>query len=160
MRRRTDAFNRHEYEDRKRKSGVNMMNGKTMRYAGTAVLMIFIAAGAYLIGYKTAYDRMERAAASYETETFYAAITDISDSSITVQGMEINDINFRGRFTFPVMEETSYLWRGTRISAKDLEEGDNISITFTGLVQETSPAGIQEVLKVQLLDDDLRLMVV
>ena len=82
-----------------------------MRYAGTAVLMIFIAAGAYLIGYKTAYDRMERAAASYETETFYAAITDISDSSITVQGMEINDINFRGRFTFPVMEETSYLWR-------------------------------------------------
>ena len=106
-----------------------------MRYAGTAVLMIFIAAGAYLIGYKTAYDRMERAAASYETETFYAAITDISDSSITVQGMEINDINFRGRFTFPVMEETS-------------------SITFTGLVQETSPAGIQEVLKVQLLDDD------
>ena len=130
------------------------MNGKTMRYAGTAVLMIFIAAGAYLIGYKTAYDRMERAAASYETETFYAAITDISNSSITVQGMEINDINFRGRFTCPVMEETSYLWRGTRISAKDLEEGDNISITFTGLVQETSPAGIQEVLKVQLLDDD------
>ena len=99
------------------------MNGKTMRYAGTAVLMIFIAAGAYLIGYKTAYDRMERAAASYETETFYAAITDISDSSITVQGMEINDINFRGRFTFPVMEETSYLWRGTRISPKDLEKG-------------------------------------
>ena len=91
---------------------MNMMNGKTMRYAGTAVLMIFIAAGAYLIGYKTAYDRMERAAASYETETFYAAITDITDSSITVQGMEINDINFRGRFTFPVMEETSYLWRG------------------------------------------------
>ena len=99
------------------------MNGKTMRYAGTAVLMIFIAVGAYLIGYKTAYDRMERAAVSYETETFYAAITDISDSSITVQGMEINDINFRGRFTFPVMEETSYLWRGTRISPKDLEKG-------------------------------------
>ena len=52
------------------------------------------------------------------------------------------------------MEETSYLWRGTRISPKDLEEGDNISITFTGLVRESSPAGIQEVLKVQLLDDD------
>ncbi|WP_182433267.1 MULTISPECIES: hypothetical protein [unclassified Clostridium] len=33
-------------------------------------------------------------------------------------------------------------------------EGDNISITFTGLVRESSPAGIQEVLKVQLLDDD------
>ena len=112
MRRRTDCFYQHEYQDGKSKSGVDMMNGKTMRYAGTAVLMIFIAAGAYLIGYKTAYDRMERAAASYETETFYAAITDITDSSITIQGMEINDINFRGRFTFPVMEETSYLWRG------------------------------------------------
>ena len=53
------------------------MNGKiAVRHAAAAVLMIFIAAGAYLIGYKTAYDRMERAAASYETETFYAAITD------------------------------------------------------------------------------------
>ena len=125
-----------------------------MRYAGTAVLMIFIAAGAYLFGYKTAYDRIEDATGSYGTETFYTVIADISDSSITVQGMEINDINFRGRFTFPIMEETSYLWRGTRISPKDLEEGDSISITFTGLVQETSPAGIQEVLKVQLLDGD------
>lgn len=130
------------------------MNGKIMRYAGTVVIVTFIAVGAYLIGYKTAYDRMERAAVSYETETFYAAITDISDSSITVQGMEINDINFRGRFTFPVMEETSYLWRGTDISPEDLEEGDNISITFTGMVQESSPARIQEVVKVQLLDDD------
>ena len=80
-----------------------MMNRKiAMRYAAAAILMICIAAGAYLLGYKTAYDRMERAASSYETETFYAAITDISDSSITVQGMEINDINFRGRFTFPI----------------------------------------------------------
>ena len=127
-RRRIDCFYLHEYHDGESKNGAYMMNGKiAVRHA---------------------------AAASYEAETFYAAITDISDSSITVQGMEINDINFRGRFTFPVMEETSYLWRGTRISPKDLEEGDNISITFTGLVRESSPAGIQEVLKVQLLDDD------
>ena len=127
-RRRIDCFYLHEYHDGESKNGAYMMNGKiAVRHA---------------------------AAASYETETFYEAITDISDSSITVQGMEINDINFRGRFTFPVMEETSYLWRGTRISPKDLEEGDNISITFTGLVRESSPAGIQEVLKVQLLDDD------
>ena len=155
MHRRTDRFYQHEYQDGESKNGVCMMNGKiAVRHAAAAVLMISIAAGAYLFGYKTAYDRIENAAGSYGAETFYAVITDISDSSITVQGMEINDINFRGRFTFPVMEETSYLWRGTRISPKDLEEGDNISITFTGLVQETSPAGIQEVLKVQLLDDD------
>lgn len=62
------------------------------------------------------------AAASYETETFYAAITDISDSSITVQGWRSMNI-ISGQFTFPVMEETSYLWRGTRISPKDLEKG-------------------------------------
>ena len=87
-----------------------MMNGKiAVRHAAAAVLMIFIAAGAYLSGYKTAYDRIEEAAGSYGTETFYAVITDISDSSIAVQGMEINDINFRRRFTFPIMEETSYL---------------------------------------------------
>lgn len=136
----------------KAKAGVDVMNGKTMRYAATAALMIMIAAGAYLLGYKTAYDRMDRAA--YDTETFYAVITDISDSSITVRGMEINDINFRGRFTFSVMKETAYLWRGTEISPEDLDEGDNISITFTGQIQEISPVVIREVLKVQLLDDD------
>ena len=76
MHRRTDRFYQHEYQDGESKNGVCMMNGKiAVRHA---------------------------AAASYETETFYAAITDISDSSITVQGMEINDINFRGRFTFPI----------------------------------------------------------
>ena len=74
------------------------MNGKiAMRYAAAAILMICIAAGAYLLGYKTAYDRMERAAASYETETFYAAITDISDSSITVH-------EYSGRFYTPIPE--------------------------------------------------------
>ena len=113
MHRRTDRFNQHEYQDGESKNGVCMMNGKiAVRHVAAAVLMISIAAGAYLFGYKTAYDRMEYAAGSYGTETFYAVITDISDSSIGVQGMEINDINFRGRFTFPVMEETSYLWRG------------------------------------------------
>ena len=75
-RRRIDCFYLHEYHDGESKNGAYMMNGKiAVRHA---------------------------AAASYETETFYAAITDISDSSITVQGMEINDINFRGRFTFPI----------------------------------------------------------
>lgn len=155
MHRRTDRFYQHEYQDGESKNGVCMMNGKiAVRHAAAAVLMISIAAGAYLFGYKTAYDWIENATGSYGAETFYAVITDISDSSITVQGMEINDINFRGRFTFPIMEETSYLWRGIVIGPKDLEEGDNISITFTGPIQETSPAGIQEVLKVQLLDDD------
>ncbi len=74
-RRRIDCFYLHEYHDGESKNGAYMMNGKiAVRHA---------------------------AAASYETETFYAAITDISDSSITVQGMENNDINFRGRFIFP-----------------------------------------------------------
>lgn len=110
MHRRTDRFYQHEYQDGESKNGVCMMNGKiAVRHAAAAVLMISIAAGAYLFGYKTAYDRIEDATGSHGTETFYAVITDISDSSITVQGMEINDINFRGRFTFPIMEETSYL---------------------------------------------------
>ena len=86
------------------------MNGKiAVRHAAAAVLMIFIAAGAYLFGYKAAYDRIEDAAGSYGTETFYAVITDISDSSIAVQGMEINDINFRGRFTFPIDRKSTRL---------------------------------------------------
>ena len=71
-----------------------------------------------------------------------------------MQGLEVNDINFRGEFTFSVTEETALLWRGTAMKLSEFDIGDSVSITFTGAVLESYPAVIQEVTRVQLLDDE------
>ncbi len=87
--------------------------------------------------------------------TFYAAITEIYEHSILVEGLEINDINSRGAFDLSTNENTVYEWRYTPLSRSELEVGDTISVTYTGAVLESYPAQIHEVLKIQLLDDEI-----
>ena len=90
-----------------------------------------------------------------ESDTFYAVIEEIRDSELVVQGLEINDINKRWRFQFRITGETELSWRGVPITLEDLQKGDLISITYTGLIQEISPAVILDVTKVQVLGDEL-----
>ncbi len=115
---------------------------------------VAIAGMFYFIGYKVAYDRIENSAPTLITQTFYATISDIQDDTLTVKGMEINDINFRGEFRFSVTEKTKIIWRYTDILIEDLEVGDHISVTFTGEILETYPGQIQQVEIIQLLDDE------
>lgn len=127
------------------------------------IVIMFVAIVSYFIGYKKAYDDYERDLDNHKVSynTFYATITDIEDTgltiddtAITVKGLDINDINFRGNFKFIITEATEIEWRYTNIDASELEIGDNISIIFTGGIQETDPAKIDDVLKIQLLDDE------
>lgn len=132
--------------------------GKKTKTVGWALVMLcYSVALAWVsgwIGYKVASGRVEDAAPAARPQTFYATVSDIRDNAVTVTGMEVNDINFRGEFCFSVTEETEITWRYTDISLGDLEVGDNVSITFTGEVMETSPAQIQGVEMIQLLDDE------
>ena len=68
--------------------------------------------------------------------------------------MEVNDINFRGRFRFSITEGTKITWRYTDIIANDLDVGDNIAITFTGEILKTDLVHIQQVEVIQLLRDE------
>ena len=125
--------------------------------AVSVLLLIAVAITSYFIGYKVAYDRIERSAEAQnnETQTFYATIVEADDTHFLVKGIEANDINYRGEFTFSIKEETSYTWRGTEISPSDLEVGDTISITFSGEVLTIYPVIISNVIKVQLLEDEI-----
>ena len=113
----------------------------------------------YFIGYKRAYDKIESANQniSYNNtqQTFYAKIEEIKDNFILVKGLSVNDINFRGEFTISVVGETELEWRNTKINVTDLNVGDNISITFTGEILDSYPAQIKDVVKIQLLDDEI-----
>lgn len=89
-----------------------------------------------------------------ETQTFYATIREIRGNNWLVEGLSVNDINFRSQFSLSISEETQLVWRGTDKEPSDFAEGDTISVTFAGAVQETYPAGIPHVVKIQLLEDE------
>lgn len=88
-------------------------------------------------------------------QTFYASILEIRDEMFRVEGLSVNDVNFRGEFTFRVDEDMDVVWRYTDLEAEDLAVGDHIAITFVGDILETDPARIQRVTRLQLLDDSL-----
>ena len=88
-------------------------------------------------------------------DTFYATILTIDDNVLLVEGLEVNDINTRGQFYLTVDENTLLDWRGTEISLSELDVGDRVAITWSGLVQETYPARIVDpVHRIKLLDDE------
>lgn len=130
------------------------MNQKIGKLILLAIYSIVIAGMFFFIGYQTSYKYMEHSASEFVSQTFYANISDIQDHTITVTGMEVNDINFRGKFCFVITEATKITWRYTELSMDDLEIGDSISITFTGEVLAIDPGIIQNVDLIQLLDDE------
>lgn len=117
-------------------------------------LILVVATGCFFIGYNVAIDRIENNHITSQSDTFYAKITGISDTIFYVQGIGLNDINYRGEFDFRVISETELVWRGTPMSITEFDVGDNIAITYTGEILERYPAHITDVVKIQLLDDE------
>jgi len=121
-----------------------------------AVMTVSLLAGGvigYFIGskgYKSELSQTDDAL----LQTFYAEIIEINGSSLLVEGLSINDINFRGQFSLSIDEKTKLEWRYTEISLSDLDVGDRISITFSGEILESYPAIIGNAEKIQLLDDE------
>ena len=131
------------------------------------IVILLVAIVSYFVGYKKAYNDYESFLNNNDNgvkyQSFYATITDIEDTgltiddtALTVKGLDINDINFRGIFKFVITEATEIEWRYTKLDTSELEIGDKISIIFTGNIQESEPAKIEDVLKIQLLDDEIK----
>ncbi len=111
-----------------------------------------------LIGQKNA-PKYDLAIAQRTSQTFYATIESIkqyNDGSfhINAKGLEVNDINYRGDFTFKVDNNIDITFRGEKIKISDLKEGSNIAITFTDeSIIDISPSPLEEVIRIQLLND-------
>ena len=94
------------------------------------------------------------------SQTFYANIESIkqyNDGSfhLNVKGLEVNDINYRGNFTFKVDDNMNITWRGEKVKVSELKVGSNIAITFTDeIVTAISPTPLTEVVKIQILDNE------
>lgn len=92
---------------------------------------------------------------SEQSTTFYATVESIDSAGLLVKGLDVNDINHRGEFVLSVDENTAVTWRGTPLASADLVVGNRVSITYDGEVQETYPAGITKVIRIDLLEDSV-----
>ncbi|MBQ7031295.1 MAG: DUF3221 domain-containing protein [Bacilli bacterium] len=124
--------------------------------------LLLVSVISYFLGALITYRKLDNSLNNQNInyQSFYAIITDIKDTGlekepklIEVKGLDINDINFRGDFEFLVTEATELEWRYTMLEPNELEIGDNIAIIFTGNIEEKDPVSINDVLKIQLLDD-------
>ena len=87
--------------------------------------------------------------------TIYATISQISGGKVRADGLEVNDINGRGSFSFTLSEDTPITWHHTKIALSALQKGYNIAITYTGGTKETSPVQLEQVVKVEVLNDTI-----
>ena len=125
-----------------------------MKKAVIGILLLVILVGSFVVGRLTSPQETELSV--YDCTTFYATIESINGNVLLVQGMDVNDINARSKFTVTVDAQTRLLWHGTEIKLTELQAGNSVSITYTGLVQEIYPGNIVEpAVQIVLLDDTM-----
>ena len=86
-----------------------------------------------------------------QCETIYVTILEKQDDYFHVEGLSVNDINGQGEYRFSLEDDVKLVWRGTEITAADLQVGDNIAITYSGGVLESYPAQFAQVLQIKKL---------
>ena len=120
-------------------------------------ITILAACLAFIIGFLAGHDAGRSTVPDVVyPSTFYATVTEVSTHSLKVEGLEINQINYRSLYRFPVDEQTQLVWRGIPVELSDFRPGLTVSVSFTGKILETYPVGLTEVCRVEILDDDFR----
>lgn len=105
----------------------------------------------YFMGYKVAYDKYEESLSrmTFDIQTFYAEVKEVSDNTVLVEGISLNDENYQGEFKYNITEGTKLERGNTSISLSDLDEGDLVSVILI-----TDSSGITDIFKIQLLDNE------
>ncbi len=101
--------------------------------AAMALGVLLLCGGAFFLGRLTAREE--------PSVTFYGEILSREGDFFHVEGLDVNDVNHRGEFTF------------TFSGGAGLKAGDPVAVTYDGYVQETYPAQLPNVLRIRLLDE-------
>lgn len=122
------------------------------------VLLGFLAAvllaGAFVGGFFVGKNNIQKETDLPNCEVVYAEIISVNGTNFHVKGLDVNDVNGRGEFTFSAKENTRLVWRGTEIPLSDFQSGDRIAFYYRGAVLESFPAKIPNVVMIKLLDDE------
>ena len=117
----------------------------------TVTVLIVGIVASFFLGYKIAYDRFESSAeqiSPFNIQTYYAEVKEVGENTITVEGISLNEENYRGTFQYDIWGETSIIWKNESITLTDLESGDMVAVTII-----MAGGDIADVFKIQLLND-------
>lgn len=126
---------------------------KWMLLAGALILLLGGGTGGFFLGKAQTLKQQQHIVDARDCTTIYAVISDIRGDSVTVQGLDVNDINGRGAFSFTLSDKTDISWHHTKLAASALQQGNRIAVTYTGEVLESEPAQLSQVVKLEVLDD-------
>lgn len=109
------------------------------------ILAVFMS---FVIGFGLGYRSLDgKEDGQIDVTAFYAEISSIDESKITVNGISLNEKDYRGEFTFELHESVLVEWNGQHILPNSLHEGDLIAIILLKDV-----AGVEDIFKIQLLE--------
>ncbi|MBE6889147.1 MAG: hypothetical protein E7485_03920 [Ruminococcaceae bacterium] len=128
---------------------------KGAKRAVLIVIVVLLVIGAFVGGFFAGKSgqRVETQFVERYAEVVYAEILSVDDGYFHVRGLDVNDINGRGEYTFSAKENTRLVWHVTDIPLSDFDVGDRIAFYYNGLVLDSNPAQVQNVVKIKLLDD-------
>lgn len=118
------------------------------------ILAAVLLAGAFVGGFFVGKNNIQKETDLPNCEVVYAEIISVNGTNFHVKGLDVNDVNGRGEFTFSAKENTRLVWRGTEIPLSDFQSGDRIAFFYRGAVLESFPAKIPNVVMIKLLDDE------
>lgn len=104
------------------------------------------------IGYKVGnaeYDKNVEELSAFDFQTFYAEVTEIGEHTITLNGISLNEKEYRGKFQYEVWGETSIAHQNKPIALSDLKPGDLISVILT-----TDKNAVTTLFKIQLISSN------
>lgn len=130
-------------------SGVKMPAPYKVAAILTTILLVIGIIVSYFVGYKVAYDRLENSMGQLspmDIYTFYAEVQEITPSTISVEGLSLNEEQYRGIIQYDVWTETSVVRGSEMIKLSDLKQGDVVAITLV-----TGAGDITDIFKIQLL---------
>lgn len=130
---------------------------KGVKRAILIVVVTVLVIGAFVGGYFTGKSgqRVETQLVWSDSEVVYAEILSVDGGFFHVRGLDVNDINGRGEYTFSAKENTKLIWRGTELSLSDFDAGDRIAFYYSGEVLTSHPGQVLNVTKIKLLDDEV-----
>ncbi len=116
--------------------------------AGAAVLALVCAS--FFLGRLT----VEKPIPWQEVVVSHAEILERDGAFFHINGLDCNDVNGQGEYTFTLPEDAVLEWRYEPITLEDLQVGDHIAVTYTGPVLLSYPGQLTQVLRIQLLEDE------
>lgn len=119
-------------------SGAKMPAPYKVAIVLTVALLLVGTVSSYFIGYQVAYDYFEDSMwqlSPSNIQTFYAEVKEIETNSITVDGIALNEEQYRGVVQYDVWND--------EINLSDLEQGDMVAITLLTAADTTNIFKIQ-----------------